>query len=111
MQAGRSLVPDLPLDLVAGDRAVAVLNKLRLADVTNTPTFGEAGGEWFREIVRALFGSTVTDPVSREIIDRYITEAQASAAAEGRLAASPGSLYGGGRLAAAACAGNARGIA
>lgn len=74
MQAGRSLVPDLPLDLVAGDRAVAVLNKLRLADVTNTPTFGEAGGEWFREIVRALFGSTVTDPVSREIIDRYITE-------------------------------------
>lgn len=32
-------------------------------------------------------------------IDRYIAEAQASAAAEGRLAASPGSLYGGGRLA------------
>lgn len=63
LQTGRSLVPDLPLDLVAGNRAVAVLNKLRLADVTGTPTFGEAGGDWFRDIVRAMFGCI--DPVTK----------------------------------------------
>lgn len=58
LRSGRSLVPDLPhLDVAAGDRAVAVYNRLRLADVPGTPTLEEAGGQWFREIVRALFGS------------------------------------------------------
>ena len=63
LRAGRSLVPDLPLNLIEGERAVAVLNRLRLADVTGTPTFAEAGGEWFRDIVRAMFGSF--DPVTK----------------------------------------------
>lgn len=62
MREGRSLVPDLPL-WPEGNRAVAVFNKLRLADVPGTPTMAEAGGEWFRDIVRALFGSL--DPVTR----------------------------------------------
>lgn len=57
LRAGRSLVPDLPLDLVEGSRAVAIFNKLRLADVPGTPTMAEAGGDWFRDIVRAMFGS------------------------------------------------------
>lgn len=56
---GRSLVPDLPLDLVAAERAVAVFDALKLPDVEGTPTLGEAGGEWFRAIVRALMGSVV----------------------------------------------------
>lgn len=56
--AGRSLIPDLPLLYEQRARtAVAVFNKLRLHDVPGTPTMGEAGGDWFREIVRALFGS------------------------------------------------------
>jgi phage terminase large subunit-like protein len=63
LQAGRSLVPTLPLDEFGAARAVAVFNKLRLADVPGTPTMEEAGGEWFREIVRALFGSL--DPLTR----------------------------------------------
>lgn len=63
LRAGRSLVPDLPLNLVEGDRAVAVFNKLRLADVPGTPTMAEAGGDWFRDVVRALWGSL--DPVTR----------------------------------------------
>ena len=33
LRTGRPLVPDLPLNQAEGDRAVAVLNKLRLADV------------------------------------------------------------------------------
>lgn len=57
LREGRSLVPDLPLDLVEGDRAVAAFNRLRLADVQGTPTMAEAGGDWFRDIIRALFGS------------------------------------------------------
>ncbi|WP_323744914.1 terminase TerL endonuclease subunit [Noviherbaspirillum malthae] len=40
-----------------------MFNKLRLADVPETPTLAEAGGDWFRDIVRALFGSQ--DPVTR----------------------------------------------
>lgn len=64
LRASRSLVPDLPgLDLVAGNRAVAIFNKLRLADVPGTPTMADAGGDWFRSVVRALFGSL--DPVTR----------------------------------------------
>lgn len=64
LRAGRSLVPDLALpDADAGDRAVSVFNRLRLADVVGTPTMGEAGGEWFRDIVRALFGAV--DPVTK----------------------------------------------
>ncbi len=63
LRTGRSLVPDLPIDRARGDRAVAVFNKLRLADVPETPTLAEAGGDWFRDIVRALFGSQ--DPVTR----------------------------------------------
>jgi phage terminase large subunit-like protein len=62
LREGRSLVPKLPLN-AEGDRAVAIFNKLKLADVPGTPTMGEAGGDWFRDIVRALFGSL--DPVTR----------------------------------------------
>jgi phage terminase large subunit-like protein len=65
LREGRSLVPDLPLiDRAAGDRAVAIFNKLRLADVPGTPTMATAAGDWFRDIVRALFGSW--DPVAQE---------------------------------------------
>lgn len=62
--AGKSLIPDLPIDTIAGDRAVAVFNKLRLADVHGTPTIEESCGDWFRDIVRTLFGSI--DPVTRQ---------------------------------------------
>jgi phage terminase large subunit-like protein len=57
LREGRPLVPDLPLDEEAADRAVAVFNLLRLADVEDNPTMGEAAGDWFRAIVRAVFGS------------------------------------------------------
>lgn len=81
LRTGRSLVPDLPLDLVAGNRAVAVFDRLKLADVPGTPRLGpvldsdpeeqdgNAAGDWFRDIVRALAGSW--DPVQRQ---RFIRE-------------------------------------
>lgn len=59
LRDGRSLVPELPLDKIAADRAVGVFNALQLPDVIGTPTLGEAAGDWFRDIVRALFGSLI----------------------------------------------------
>lgn len=57
--AGRSLVPDLPLDLREADRSVAIFDRLRLPDVPGQPTMGIAAGDWFRDVVRAIFGSLV----------------------------------------------------
>ena len=57
MRDGRPLVPDLPLNQVEAQRAVAVFKKLRLADVPGTPTLAEAGAEWIFAIVAAIFGS------------------------------------------------------
>ena len=62
LRAGRSLVPDLPLDRAAADRAVAVFDKLRLYDVPGNPRLADAAGDWFRDIVRAWAGSW--DPVA-----------------------------------------------
>lgn len=56
--ARRSLVPDLPL-FPDGDRAVSIYRKLRLADVPETPSIGDANGDddWFAPVVRAMHGS------------------------------------------------------
>jgi len=70
LQAGRSPIPTLPLWQPEAERAVRIFNKLRLADVPGTPTMEEAGGEWFRDIVRAMFGSV--DPVTRERMIREL---------------------------------------
>lgn len=59
LESRASLVPELPLDHAEADRAVAIFNALRLPDVEGRPTLGEAGGNWFRDIVRAVFGSLV----------------------------------------------------
>ncbi len=53
----RSLLPDIPLNLEAADKAVRIFNGLRLADVQGTPLVADAGAEWFSDIVRVMFGS------------------------------------------------------
>src|SRR5262245_8918567 len=70
IRTGRSLVPELPLNVAMATKAVLAFNKLRLADVPGTPSMAEAGGEWFRNIVRALFGSL--DPVSKQRMIREL---------------------------------------
>lgn len=57
LRTGRSLLPDLPLNRERADRAVRIFDKLRVPDIAGQPSFGEATGEWFRDIVRAAFGS------------------------------------------------------
>lgn len=56
---GLSLMPDLPLNDKLAKTAVGIFDKLRLPDVPGTPKLEEAGGEWLRDIVRALFGSLI----------------------------------------------------
>lgn len=53
----QSLIPDLPLDKAEADRAVGIFNNLCLPDVPGQPRMRDAAGDWFRDIVSALFGS------------------------------------------------------
>jgi phage terminase large subunit-like protein len=69
IRSGKSLVPALPLNMVEAERAVQIMNMLRLPDVPGQPLMRDALGEWFRECVRALFGSY--DAATKQ---RYIRE-------------------------------------
>lgn len=57
LRAGASLLPDLPLDIAEANKAVGIFNNLRLPDVPDQPPLATAGGEWQRDIARAIFGS------------------------------------------------------
>jgi phage terminase large subunit-like protein len=70
IREGRPIIPDLQLYQESADRAVSYFNKLRLPDVTDNPPMLEASGEWFRCIVRALFGSLV--PMTNERMIREV---------------------------------------
>lgn len=72
LQTGGSLCPKLPLYTTAADRAEAVFNRLRLPDVPGTPLLADAGGEWFREIVRTLFGSYSAEEKVRHLREVFV---------------------------------------
>ena len=61
LRDGRSLVPDLPIDDIEGERAVNVFNRLRLPDVPGQPPMSEAAGDWFRDIVRVAFDEALAN--------------------------------------------------
>lgn len=65
-------MPKLPLNQAEGDRGVAIFNKLRLADVPGTPCLADAGGEWFTEIVRAIFGALMPGTMERMIRELFL---------------------------------------
>lgn len=57
-----SLVPELPMDEAQAKQAktaVDIFNALHLPDVPGLPTLEDAGGDWFRDVIRAVFGSMV----------------------------------------------------
>ena len=72
LKEGRSLVPDLPLDREEGDRAVGIFNKLRLPDVAGQPAMAEAAGDWFRDIVRAAYGSIEPETGRRRVAEVFL---------------------------------------
>lgn len=57
LKVGRSLVPDLPLNDQMVARSVGIFNRLRLPDVAGNPTMADAAGDWWRDVIAALFGS------------------------------------------------------
>lgn len=72
IKAGRSLIPDLPLDLRPANKAVGIFNHLRLPDVIGQPLLRDAAGEWQRDIVRALFGSWDPAELVRRIREIFV---------------------------------------
>jgi phage terminase large subunit-like protein len=69
LRAGRSPMPDLPLIRAEADMAIRLFDALRLPDVPGLPLMRDAAGDWFRDIVGAIFGSY--DPATAE---RHIRE-------------------------------------
>lgn len=63
LKEGRSLIPELPLFKDKADRAVRIFDKLCVPDIEGQPPFAIAAGEWFRDIVRVIFGSLDEDGV------------------------------------------------
>ncbi|PWE57653.1 terminase [Metarhizobium album] len=68
--SGRSLIPDLPLFADEAEMAVNVFDELRLPDVPGMPKMRDAAGDWYRDIVRAVFGSR--DPKTNERLIREV---------------------------------------
>lgn len=53
---GETPIPDLVLnERLAGD-AIRCFDQLHIPDIIGMPTFGDVGGDWFRDIIGAAFG-------------------------------------------------------
>jgi phage terminase large subunit-like protein len=76
LKRGRSLVPSLPLNYPEAERAVEIFNLLRLPDVPGQPAMADAAGEWFRDIIRAAFGSLLPrrGPQGGNVMARSVSE-------------------------------------
>lgn len=57
IRRGASLMPDLPLFQAEADMGLAFYDEMRLPDVPGNPRLGDASGQWFRDLVRSVFGS------------------------------------------------------
>lgn len=72
LRAGRSLVPDLPLIRAEAEMAVRLFDALRLPDVPGLPLMRDACGDWFRDIVSAIFGSYDPEKNERMIREFFV---------------------------------------
>ncbi|GEN61696.1 terminase large subunit [Acetobacter nitrogenifigens] len=65
LREGQSLLPQIqPVNPALARQAVEIFDMLCIPDVIGQPTFGEAAGDWFRDVVRMLFGAL--DPATNE---------------------------------------------
>lgn len=69
IREGRSLIPVLPLNEAEADLGLAMFDELRLPDVPGLPKMRDACGQWFRDLVRAAFGSWFPGQQQRMIRD------------------------------------------
>lgn len=70
--AGESLIPMLPLFPEEADAALAIFKELRLVDVLNRPTLGEAGRQWLFDFVGSIFGAYDADAGRRLISEFFL---------------------------------------
>lgn len=68
----RSLIPDLPLFDAVAEKALRIFKRFRMPDVTGTPTYGEACGDWVFDFVRAIFGSYNPETKRRMIREFFL---------------------------------------
>lgn len=64
IQAGRTPMPDVPVNGEKAAQALAFFNRLRLPDVAGNPKLADACGDWFRDILVAFI--TSENPATRE---------------------------------------------
>ena len=72
IEAGKSLLPALPIDRSEYNRATSIFDKLRLPDVSGKPALKEASGEWFREIVGTVLGSVNKATGERQVPELFL---------------------------------------
>lgn len=70
--AGESLITMAPLFPQEADSALAVFKELRLVDVMNRPTLGEAGRPWLFDFVGSIFGAYDADAGRRLISEFFL---------------------------------------
>lgn len=56
LEKGQVPIPDLPINEELAEIAVRCYDQLHIPDIVGQPTFGEVGGDWFRDIIRAAYG-------------------------------------------------------
>lgn len=69
---GRSLVPELPLNETEAAMGLAFFDQLPLPDGLDEISLGKAAGPWFRDMVRAVFGSWDPETRKRSIRDFFV---------------------------------------
>lgn len=72
IKAGKSLLPNLPVDEAERGRVMSIFDKLRLPDVIGRPPLSEAGGDWFRQIVGTVLGSIDADTGLRMVPELFL---------------------------------------
>jgi len=72
LKAGETPIPQLDIDETIARVVVRIFDQLRLPDVAGQPPLGEVGADWFRDILRALFGCVDQKTKIRHISELFL---------------------------------------
>ncbi len=71
IRQGQSLIPALPLYESEASNGLKVFDALQLPDVPGLPKMGDVAGQWYKDIVRTVFGSFDPSVGERHIRDIF----------------------------------------
>lgn len=72
IEAGLSLVPDLPLFGDPANKALEIFKRLRVPDMPGQPRFGDVSRPWVFDLVRAIFGSLDPETQRRMVSEFFV---------------------------------------